>query len=140
VAGSTRSGQRSGAAAHNIEAILRIEKQDERKLLLHHRALHAVGRFMGTPFFFAIQSLGVGFWLWINTKGALSWRFDEYPSRPMDCDVLLPKEMALFEEAFIAEASDAQEARIAAFRPLSDRNAEPHPREVRTMCPGESAR
>jgi len=79
VAGSTRSGQRSGAAAHNIEAILCIEKQDERKLLLHHRALHAVGRFMGTPFFFAIQSLGVGFWLWINTKGALSWRFDEYP-------------------------------------------------------------
>jgi uncharacterized membrane protein len=79
MAGSTPSSQRSGAAARNIEAILRIEKQDERKLLLHHRALHAVGRFVGTPFFFALQSLGVGLWLWINTWGALSWRFDEYP-------------------------------------------------------------
>ena len=79
MAGSTRSGQRSGAAAHNIEAILCIEKQDERKLLLHHRALHAVGRFVGTPFFFAIQSFGVGLWLWINTQATVSWRFDEYP-------------------------------------------------------------
>jgi uncharacterized membrane protein len=59
--------------------MLRIEKQDERELLLHHRALHAVGRFVGTPFFFALQSLGVGLWLWINTRAALSWQFDEYP-------------------------------------------------------------
>ncbi|MBR0719830.1 DUF1003 domain-containing protein [Bradyrhizobium liaoningense] len=79
MAESTPSGQRSGAAARNIEAILRIEKQDERELQIHHRALHAVGRFVGIPFFFALQSLGVGLWLWINTCAALSWRFDEYP-------------------------------------------------------------
>jgi uncharacterized membrane protein len=69
----------SGAAARNIESILRIEKEDERKLLLHHRALHAVGRFVGTPYFFAIQSLSVGLWVWINTRVAYGWQFDEYP-------------------------------------------------------------
>ena len=73
------SGLPSGAAARNIESILRIEKEDERKLLLHQRALHAVGRFVGTPYFFVIQSLGVGLWVWINTRVAYGWQFDEYP-------------------------------------------------------------
>nr|WP_276548933.1 DUF1003 domain-containing protein [Bradyrhizobium elkanii] len=59
---------------------MRIEKEDEEQLLLHHRALHAVGRFVGTPYFFAIQSCGVGLWLWINTLAPkASWHFDEYP-------------------------------------------------------------
>jgi uncharacterized membrane protein len=59
---------------------MRIEKEDEKKLLLHHRALHAVGRFVGTPYFFAIQSLLVGLWVWNNTQSAASaWRFDKYP-------------------------------------------------------------
>ena len=57
--GDPASAQSSGAAARNIESILRIEKEDEEKLLLHHRALHAVGRFVGTPYFLSIQCLGV---------------------------------------------------------------------------------
>ncbi|MGX1350895.1 putative membrane protein [Bradyrhizobium elkanii] len=74
------SDHASGASARNIEAILRIEKEDEEQLLLHHRALHAVGRFVGTPYFFAIQSCGVGLWLWINTLAPKAgWHFDEYP-------------------------------------------------------------
>jgi uncharacterized membrane protein len=78
--GAPPSDHASGASARNIEAILRIEKEDEEQLLLHHRALHAVGRFVGTPYFFAIQSCGVGLWLWINTLAPKAgWRFDEYP-------------------------------------------------------------
>jgi len=45
---------RSGAAAHNIESKLEIERRDEQKILLHHRALHAVGQFVGTPYFFVV--------------------------------------------------------------------------------------
>jgi uncharacterized membrane protein len=73
-----KSSDASGAAARNIESILRIERKDEQKLLLHHRVLHAVGHFVGTPYFFIVQSLGVGFWIWINI-GESKWRFDEYP-------------------------------------------------------------
>ena len=74
----SKSGIASGTAARNIESILRIEKEDEERLLLHHRLFHAVGRFIGTPYFFIIQSLGVALWVWINTQ-APAWRFDEYP-------------------------------------------------------------
>ena len=73
------SGRTTGAAARNIESILRLEKDEEEKLLLHHRALHAVGRFVGTPFFFAAQCLGVTAWIWINMRAGPGWRFDEYP-------------------------------------------------------------
>jgi len=76
--GLAQPGERSGAAARNIESILEIEKKDEQKILLHHRALHAVGQFVGTPYFFIIQSLAVGLWIWINI-GKSKWRFDEYP-------------------------------------------------------------
>jgi uncharacterized membrane protein len=74
----SKSDNAFGTAARNIESILRIEKEDEERLLLHHRVFHAVGRFIGTPYFFIIQSLGVGLWVWVNTQGA-PWRFDEYP-------------------------------------------------------------
>ncbi|MEZ0081492.1 DUF1003 domain-containing protein [Bradyrhizobium japonicum] len=76
--GLARSAEQSGAAARNIESILEIERKDEEKLLLHHRALHAVGQFVGTPYFFIIQSLGVGLWIWMNI-GESNWKFDEYP-------------------------------------------------------------
>jgi uncharacterized membrane protein len=79
VAEKASSGEASGATARNIEAILSIEKEDEEKLVLHHRALHAVGRFVGTPIFFAVQCLGVVAWIWINMRAGSSWQFDEYP-------------------------------------------------------------
>ena len=76
--GLAQSGEQSGAAARNIESILEIERKDEQKILLHHRALHAVGQFVGTPYFFIAQSLGVGLWIWMNI-GESNWKFDEYP-------------------------------------------------------------
>jgi hypothetical protein len=56
----SKSGNASGTAARNVESILRIEKEDKERLLLHHRVFHAVGRFIGTPYFLIIQSLGRG--------------------------------------------------------------------------------
>ena len=76
--GLAQSGEQSGAAARNIESILEIERKDEKKILLHHRALHAVGQFVGTPYFFITQSLGVGLWIWMNI-GESNWKFEEYP-------------------------------------------------------------
>ena len=49
VGGDAPSDDGQGTADRNIQAIRRIEKEDEQELLLHHRALHAVGRFVGTP-------------------------------------------------------------------------------------------
>src|SRR5215217_4853141 len=76
--GLAQSAEQSGTAARNIESILEIERKDEEKILLHHRVLHAVGQFVGTPYFFITQSVGVGLWIWINI-GESKWRFDEYP-------------------------------------------------------------
>jgi uncharacterized membrane protein len=78
VPGPSKSANSSGTAARNIESILRIEKEDEQRLLLHHRLFHAVGHFVGTPYFFIFQSLGVALWVSINTQ-APPRRFDEYP-------------------------------------------------------------
>jgi uncharacterized membrane protein len=76
--GLAQSAEQSGTAARNIESILEIERKDEEKILLHHRALHAVGQFVGTPYFFITQSVGVGLWIWMNI-GESKWKFDEYP-------------------------------------------------------------
>ena len=78
--GKAQSGTERAAAARNIESILRIEKEDAEKLLLHHRALHAVGRFVGTPYFFVVQCVGVASGSSSNThSSAEGLRFDEYP-------------------------------------------------------------
>ena len=66
------------AAADNIDAILRLEKQDEEDLALHHRVFHSIGSFVGTTHFFVIQCLAVGFWITFNGN-ALSWAIDDYP-------------------------------------------------------------
>ena len=34
--------------ADNIDAILRLEKQEKEKLALHHRIFHRIGGFVGT--------------------------------------------------------------------------------------------
>ena len=79
MAGKSPSGQAPRVAARNIESILRIEKEEEEKLLLHHRALHAVGRFVGKLLFFSIQCFGVVAWIWFNMRAGPGWQFDEYP-------------------------------------------------------------
>jgi uncharacterized membrane protein len=54
------------AAAQNVDAILRLEKQDEKKLALHHRVFHTIGSFVGTVTFIVLQCLAVAFWIALN--------------------------------------------------------------------------
>ena len=53
-------------ARNNIEAILRLEKEDEKEIALHHRIFHAVGWFFGTTYFVSVQCLAVCAWVALN--------------------------------------------------------------------------
>ena len=108
-AAASKAGNEFEPAARNIESILRIEKEDEQKLRLHHRALHAVGRFVGTPYFFIIQCLGVGLWLWVNTHAsARAWSFDEYPFPLLS--VILALEAVLLTSCVLIRQNIADQA------------------------------
>jgi uncharacterized membrane protein len=62
----------------NIDAILRLEKQDEEKIALHHRIFHAIGSFAGTPQFVVLQCAVVA--CWIAFCGVFPDRaFDPFP-------------------------------------------------------------
>ena len=75
----TKEGGKAGtAAAQNIDAILRLEKQEEQALALHDRFFHTIGGFVGTVNFVILQCLAVGMWVAFN--GYFSNRaVDEYP-------------------------------------------------------------
>ena len=66
------------AAAENIDTILRIEKQEERRLALHHRVFHTIGGFVGTVQFIILQCAAVGGWVLFNLYVAAR-PVDEYP-------------------------------------------------------------
>jgi len=61
----------------NIEAILKLEEDDERQLPLLHRISHKVGWFVGTTSFVIIEAAFVALWLSWNAVSARS--FDPYP-------------------------------------------------------------
>ena len=61
----------------NIEAILKLEEDDERKLSSLHRVSHTVGWFVGTIYFVIIQAVFVLLWLLWNAFAVRS--FDPYP-------------------------------------------------------------
>ena len=63
--------------AKNIEAILRLEADDERQLPRLHRLSHTVGSFVGTTFFVVAQAVCVALWLLWNVFTSAS--FDPYP-------------------------------------------------------------
>ena len=50
----------------NIDAILRLEKQEEEKLSVHHRIFHAIGSFVGTVQFILLQCVAVACWIALN--------------------------------------------------------------------------
>jgi len=56
------SGKPETPAAENIDSILRLEKQDEKTLAVHHRFFHWIGWFVGTIQFalFSARSYYVG--------------------------------------------------------------------------------
>jgi uncharacterized membrane protein len=50
-------------AADNIDTILRLEKQDEEELAVHHRLFHWIGWFVGTIHFIVLQCAFVVCWV-----------------------------------------------------------------------------
>ena len=66
-----------GTVAKNIEAILKLEEDDERRLPYLHRASHRVGWFVGTTNFVIIQTAFVV--LWVLWNASASQPFDPYP-------------------------------------------------------------
>ena len=66
-----------GTISKNIEAILKLEEDDERKLSSLHRVSHKVGWFVGTVYFVIIQAVFVLLWLFWNAFTVRS--FDPYP-------------------------------------------------------------
>src|SRR5436190_2713890 len=66
-----------GTVAKNIEAILKLEEDDERRLPLLHRVSHQVGWFVGTTYVVIIQAAFVVLWLFWNASA--SRPFDPYP-------------------------------------------------------------
>lgn len=71
-------GQSETAAAENIDAILRLEKQDEETLAVHHRVFHWIGWFVGTIQFISFQCAFVFCWIAFNLVFK-HHAFDEYP-------------------------------------------------------------
>ena len=72
----TRSVRRR-AISRNIDAIVELEKEDERKLSKLHKASHLVGWFVGTIQFVILQIVFVVAWAVWNAYGPT--RFDPYP-------------------------------------------------------------
>jgi uncharacterized membrane protein len=66
-----------GAVTKNIDAILKVEKDDERRLPFLHRVSHAVGWFVGTTHFVIIEASFVALWLLWNCYA--TWSFDPFP-------------------------------------------------------------
>jgi uncharacterized membrane protein len=66
-------------AAENIEAILKLEKEDERELSSFHRLSHTVGGFVGTIYFVVLQCFAVLAWIGANVRIFGNPPFDPYP-------------------------------------------------------------
>ena len=74
-----RAGTQSARpAAQSIDAILRLEKQDEETLAVHHRLFHWIGWFVGTIQFIVLQCAFVIGWI-ILSHFFPHHAFDEYP-------------------------------------------------------------
>jgi uncharacterized membrane protein len=62
-------GIRRKAVSKNIDSIVALEKEDERKLSRLHRASHTVGWFVGTIHFVILQLFFVVAWVVWNAYG-----------------------------------------------------------------------
>ena len=63
---SAAGGKPDTPAADYIDAILRVEKQDEEALAVHHRIFHWIGWFVGTIQFIVLQCAFVLCWVVFN--------------------------------------------------------------------------
>jgi uncharacterized membrane protein len=74
----TQAAKIERATAENIDAILRLEKQEERNLALHHRVFHTIGGFVGTTRFILMQCIAVSLWIGFNLS-IPARAVDDYP-------------------------------------------------------------
>lgn len=75
--GDHSHSKRQHTVSKNIESILKLEEEDERRLSSIHRASHKVGWFVGTVHFVILQLVLVVLWASWNAYGAAP--FDPYP-------------------------------------------------------------
>ena len=68
---------RRQTVSRNIESIIKLEEEDERRLSSLHRGSHKIGWFVGTVYFVISQVAFVMFWVSWNTYATT--RFDPYP-------------------------------------------------------------
>lgn len=68
---------RRQTVSRNIESIIKLEEEDERRLSSLHRGSHKIGWFVGTVYFVISQLAFVIFWVLWNAYAAS--RFDPYP-------------------------------------------------------------
>jgi uncharacterized membrane protein len=78
-AAASRSGNTKPKTQKNIDSILKLEKEDERKLSQFHRVSHTVGGFVGTVHFVTAQCVMVVVWLSLNVRLFDIPPFDPYP-------------------------------------------------------------
>jgi uncharacterized membrane protein len=77
VQGDHSHSDRRQAVSRNIETIIKLEEEDERRLSAIHRASHKVGWFVGTVYFVISQLVLVVLWAWWNLYRPSP--FDPYP-------------------------------------------------------------
>jgi uncharacterized membrane protein len=70
-------GNSRQTVSENIESIIKLEEEDERKLSSLHRVSHKIGWFVGTIYFVIFQVALVVLWLMCNAYATA--RFDPYP-------------------------------------------------------------
>jgi uncharacterized membrane protein len=76
---AVKAGSANRQTSKNIASILKLEKEDERKLSRFHRFSHMVGGFVGTIHFVAIQCIAVCVWVFINLHFFDLRPFDPFP-------------------------------------------------------------
>ncbi len=76
---ASRSGNTKPQTQKNIDSILKLEKEDERKLSQFHRVSHTVGGFVWTAHFVTAQCVIVAVWLLLNVHLFNITPFDPYP-------------------------------------------------------------
>ena len=105
------SGKQETPAAENIDSILRLEKQDEKALAVHHRFFHWIGWFVGTIQFIALQCAFVFCWVVFNLY-LTHQAFDEYPF-PLLATILALEAVLLTSCVLIRQSSDRPDAGTA---------------------------
>ena len=70
------SHSRRQTVSRNIESIIKLEEEDERRLSSLHRGSHKIGWFVGTIYFIISQVAFVIFWVLWNAYAASP--FDPY--------------------------------------------------------------